>query len=66
MDWRFHLRACQTLIDAHAAQYQFHGVKITFAGFLLKEVADLEMLSGISVFQSEVNPNNRLFLPPSS
>ncbi|KAI9039923.1 transcription factor domain-containing protein [Aspergillus affinis] len=55
-DWRLHLRACQTVISSNVLQDRLGGLNSASETFLLKEVADLEILSGISVFNQKSSP----------
>ncbi|KAL4879482.1 hypothetical protein BJY04DRAFT_193524 [Aspergillus karnatakaensis] len=53
-DWKLHLRACQTIIGAHNPQCR--ALSSTSVAFLLKEVADIEIFSGISAFDQKLTP----------
>ncbi|KAL5341775.1 fungal-specific transcription factor domain-containing protein [Aspergillus crustosus] len=55
-EWKLHLRACQAVISSRAAQCQPYETRNTTEAFLLKEVADLEILSGLSVFSQRSTP----------
>ncbi|KAB8265991.1 fungal-specific transcription factor domain-containing protein [Aspergillus pseudonomiae] len=55
-DWRLHLRACQTVIRSQVVQGKYNGLRSPSETFLLKEVADIEILNGISVFDEKASP----------
>lgn len=61
VDWKIHLRACQIVIRSHVSQGQLTRRNGSSKAFLLKEVADLEILSGISTFNRNSNPSTYSF-----
>lgn len=65
-DWRLHLRGCRTIRDLHPLQDWFKESKDPVIRFLLKEISDLEMLTGISMFHQDFTPIRVSPLPSST
>lgn len=51
--WRVHLRGCRTVIDLRPLEHWVTASTDPVIKFLLKEISDLEMLTGISAFHQE-------------
>jgi hypothetical protein len=55
-DWKLHLRGCRTIIDLQPLESWFRESTDPIVKFLLKEIFDLEMLTGISTFHQALVP----------
>ncbi|KAG8425919.1 hypothetical protein J3459_008613 [Metarhizium acridum] len=54
--WRLHLRGCRAVIDLQSLEHWFAASTDPIIRFLLKEVSDLEMFTGISMFHQDFAP----------
>ncbi|KAK8925572.1 hypothetical protein VCV18_006002 [Metarhizium anisopliae] len=64
--WRLHLRGCRAVIDLQSLEHWFAASTDPIIRFLLKEVSDLEMFTGISMFHQDFAPLPTSPLQPES
>jgi hypothetical protein len=64
-DWRLHLRGCRTILDLQPLKECFLASDDPVINFLLKEICDLEMITGISTFHHESAPLQLTAVHPS-